>query len=122
MDYRNLMSWAVRPQVVRSVVSAFSVIITVSSCAPVSPPDPQAKLIAKGKEVFFNETFNGNGRTCGTCHPLQNSLTLDPAFIVDVYGDDVEAMRQRFEDALAQAREAEAAGWEIAEDGLEIML
>ena len=33
---------------------------------------------------------------------------LDPAFIVDVYGDDVEAMRQRFEDALAQAREAEA--------------
>ncbi len=33
---------------------------------------------------------------------------LDPAFIVDVYGDDVEAMRHRFEDALAQAREAEA--------------
>ena len=33
---------------------------------------------------------------------------LDPAFIVDVYGDDVEAMRQRFEDALAQAREVEA--------------
>jgi AcrR family transcriptional regulator len=33
---------------------------------------------------------------------------LDPAFIVDVYGDDVEAMRDRFEDALIQAREAEA--------------
>jgi TetR/AcrR family transcriptional repressor of bet genes len=33
---------------------------------------------------------------------------LDPAFIVDVYGDDVEAMRHRFEDALVQAREAEA--------------
>jgi TetR/AcrR family transcriptional repressor of bet genes len=32
---------------------------------------------------------------------------LDPAFIVDVYGEDVEAMRHRFEDALAQAREAE---------------
>jgi len=33
---------------------------------------------------------------------------LDPAFIVDVYGDDVEAMRHRFEDALTQSREAEA--------------
>ena len=33
---------------------------------------------------------------------------LDPAFIVDVYGDDIEAMRDRFEDALIQAREAEA--------------
>jgi len=33
---------------------------------------------------------------------------LDPAFIVDVYGEDVEAMRNRFEDALVQAREAEA--------------
>jgi TetR/AcrR family transcriptional repressor of bet genes len=32
---------------------------------------------------------------------------LDPAFVVDVYGDDVETMRHRFEDALAQAREAE---------------
>jgi TetR/AcrR family transcriptional repressor of bet genes len=32
---------------------------------------------------------------------------LDPAFVVDVYGEDVEAMRHRFEEALAQAREAE---------------
>jgi hypothetical protein len=32
---------------------------------------------------------------------------LDPAFLVDVYGDDVETMRGRFEEALAQAREAE---------------
>src|SRR3990172_855529 len=88
MDYRNLTSWVVRPQVVRSVVSAFSVIITVSSCAPVSPPDPQATLIAKGKTIFFNETFNGNGRTCGTCHPLQNNFTLDPAFIATLPNTD----------------------------------
>ncbi|KRT70454.1 MAG: hypothetical protein XU15_C0004G0030 [candidate division NC10 bacterium CSP1-5] len=88
MDYRNLTSWVVRPRVVCSVVSAFSVIITVSSCAPVSPPDPQATLIAKGKEIFFNERFNGNGRTCGTCHPLQNNFTLDPAFIATLPAND----------------------------------
>jgi hypothetical protein len=44
-------------------------------------PDPQAQLIEKGKRIFFNETFNGNGRTCGTCHPAENNVTIDPAFI-----------------------------------------
>jgi mono/diheme cytochrome c family protein len=45
------------------------------------PTNSQSGLIAKGKEIFFNETFNGNGRTCGTCHPAENNFTLDPAFI-----------------------------------------
>jgi mono/diheme cytochrome c family protein len=45
------------------------------------PPDPQAALIAKGREIFFNETFNGNGRTCGTCHREESNFTIDPAFI-----------------------------------------
>jgi hypothetical protein len=88
MDYRNLMSWTTGRQVHRSVISALSVIVTVSSCAPVHPPDPQASLIAKGKEIFFNERFNGNGRTCGTCHPLQNNFTLDPAFIATLPATD----------------------------------
>ena len=38
-------------------------------------------LIAKGRDIFFNETFDGNGRTCGSCHPEQNNFTLDPRFI-----------------------------------------
>ena len=41
----------------------------LTSCEPVPPPDPAQELIAKGRELFFNETFDGNGRTCGTCHP-----------------------------------------------------
>jgi len=45
------------------------------------PPDPQAALIAKGREIFFNETFNGNGRTCGTCHRQERNFTIDAAFI-----------------------------------------
>src|SRR5262249_52325798 len=27
------------------------------------------------------ETFQGNGRTCGTCHPAENNFTIDPEFI-----------------------------------------
>jgi hypothetical protein len=46
-----------------------------------APPSPPIDLVSKGKEIFFNQTFNGNGRTCGTCHPAQNNFTLDPAFI-----------------------------------------
>jgi hypothetical protein len=51
----------------------------LSACkAPSSTP---IGLVSKGKEIFFNQTFNGNGRTCGTCHPAQNNFTIDPAFI-----------------------------------------
>jgi mono/diheme cytochrome c family protein len=50
------------------------------SCAP-APPDPKQALIERGRELFFNETFNGNGRTCGTCHREENNFTIDPAFI-----------------------------------------
>jgi cytochrome c peroxidase len=40
-----------------------------------------AALVARGEAIFFNETFAGNGRTCGTCHPAENNFTIDPAFI-----------------------------------------
>jgi hypothetical protein len=66
------------------IVAAVSVVLlNLSSChpSPTPPPDPQAELIARGRQLFFNETFNGNGRTCGTCHPAENNFTLDPAFI-----------------------------------------
>jgi hypothetical protein len=38
-------------------------------------------LIEFGRKLFFEETFDGNGRTCGTCHPATNNFTIDPAFI-----------------------------------------
>jgi cytochrome c peroxidase len=39
------------------------------------------KLISKGAKLFFEETFRGNGRTCGTCHPRDNNFTIDVPFI-----------------------------------------
>lgn len=64
-------------------------VVGLSSCrtAP-PPPDPQAQLIAKGRDLFFNETFAGNGRTCGTCHPAENNFTIDPAFIATLPKDN----------------------------------
>ena len=33
-------------------------------------------------------TFDGNGRTCATCHPPSNNFTIDPAFIASLPSDD----------------------------------
>jgi hypothetical protein len=40
-----------------------------------------SQQICAGADIFFRETFNGNGRTCGTCHPMANNTTLDATFI-----------------------------------------
>lgn len=40
-----------------------------------------SQSICAGADIFFRETFNGNGRTCGTCHPVANNTTLDVPFI-----------------------------------------
>ena len=34
-----------------------------------------------GADIFFKDNFNGNGRTCGTCHRIERNFTIDPTFI-----------------------------------------
>lgn len=65
-------------------------LLTLSACRSLAPPPPDSPeaLIARGEEVFFNERFNGNGRTCGTCHRQENNFTIDPAFIATLPDDD----------------------------------
>lgn len=45
-------------------------------------------LVRRGAHLFFNETFAGNGRTCGTCHRLDDNLQLSPAFVATLPPDD----------------------------------
>jgi hypothetical protein len=45
-------------------------------------------LVGRGAFLFFNETFGGNGRTCGTCHRAERNLTIDPAFIATLPASD----------------------------------
>jgi hypothetical protein len=83
-----------------------AVLQTLLGCAkpPTPPTDPKEAQIARGRELFFKETFNGNGRTCGTCHPAENNFTIDPAFIATLPPDNplfvaefVPALKQNFE-------------------------
>jgi hypothetical protein len=59
------------------------------------------KLISQGATLFFLETFAGNGRTCGTCHPASNNLTIDPDFIATLPANDPLFVAE-FNPALAQ--------------------
>ena len=59
------------------------------------------QLISRGAALFFEETFAGNGRTCGTCHPASNNFTIDPPFIATLPPDDPLFVAE-FNPALAQ--------------------
>ena len=51
-------------------------------------PAPEDTPVARGRQLFFNETFNGNGRTCGTCHREERNFTIDAAFIATLPPND----------------------------------
>src|SRR3954447_76154 len=44
--------------------------------------------VEQGRRLFFTETFQGNGRTCGACHPADNNYTIDPAYIARLPATD----------------------------------
>lgn len=85
--------------------------INPTASAQIGPnPNPSTPLhfsIKRGRESFFNETFNGNGRTCGTCHREDGNLTIDPEFIEDLPPNDplfvaefVPALANNFENPV----------------------
>src|SRR5512134_2084611 len=74
------------------------------ACQAPRPGTPEEILIARGRQLFFNETFAGNGRTCGTCHREERNFTIDSTFIAGLPQDDPlfvaeqqPALKQNFE-------------------------
>lgn len=59
--------------------------VTGTLSTTVETSDP---LVQRGAQLFFNETFGGNGRTCGTCHRVDDNLGLDAAFIAKLPASD----------------------------------
>jgi len=58
-------------------------------------------LVARGRQVFNNEKFNGNSRSCATCHPEGNNFTVDPTFIATLAPNNPLFVAE-FTPALAQ--------------------
>lgn len=44
--------------------------------------------VCVGANIFFRETFDGNGRTCETCHRVERNFTIDPEFIATLPSND----------------------------------
>jgi hypothetical protein len=44
--------------------------------------------VCVGADLFLRETFNGNGRSCGTCHPVERNFTIDPDFLLGLEDND----------------------------------
>jgi hypothetical protein len=47
-----------------------------------------SRLVADGAELFFRGTFGGNGRSCGTCHPVNNDQEVGPESIAQLPASD----------------------------------
>jgi mono/diheme cytochrome c family protein len=75
-------------QLGRTLGWAAAAAVLAAACRPAPPPPPEEDPVALGREIFFNETFDGNGRTCGTCHRAEENFTLSPAFIATLPPDD----------------------------------
>lgn len=76
----------------RHVVSGYLFVsmgaaLLLVACNTVPPPNPPS-LVEQGERIFLNETFDGNGRTCGTCHRPTDNFGLSPAFIATLPDDD----------------------------------
>jgi len=73
-----------------SATGLFAALVPAPAYAKKSSPEVDIlhSLVARGAYLFFNETFEGNGRTCGTCHRATNNITIDPAFIAKLPPDD----------------------------------
>jgi len=51
-------------------------------------PNLDSALLNEGRDLFFKETFNGNGRSCGTCHREDDNMALGLKTIAGLPADD----------------------------------
>jgi hypothetical protein len=68
---------------------------------PIPNPNPMQQVINAGRIDFFTQTFEGNGRTCGTCHREDQNFTINAQFISTLPANDPLFVAE-FMPALAQ--------------------
>ena len=59
--------------------AGFALLVVLAAAMP--RPVLAQSLVELGRQLFNEETFDGNGRTCATCHPATNNFTIDPKLI-----------------------------------------
>src|SRR5262245_479633 len=89
----------------RRALVAIVAVWSAAGCAGNPDPADDEDLVDRGRRLFFSETFNGNGRTCATCHRAEDNFGLSPAFIATLPPTDVLFVAE-INPALAKGFEA----------------
>jgi len=87
-DWRGTMSRYINGRTVlglRMIIPGFVLLLTVCQSLSAGHTDNLAEI---GRRIFFQESFDGNGRTCGTCHRAERNFSIDPVFIATLPDDD----------------------------------
>ncbi len=71
-----------------AVAAAIAVATALGGCESAPTAPAEADLVERGRRLFFEETFDGNGRTCGTCHPAEGGFSIDARGIAALPPDD----------------------------------
>ena len=85
---QRLMASDFAPGVTRPKGIDFGISVANAANVLVDPDVLFSTLVAAGAELFINETFQGNGRTCATCHPLGANTQLSVTDIESFPDDD----------------------------------
>lgn len=67
---------------------ALAAVTLQSGGVPTGFPAVFGDLATEGEDLFFNETFEGNGRTCGSCHFAVNNFTIDAELLATLPPSD----------------------------------
>ena len=90
----------------KTILAIVVLVMCLYSLLPGLPANTGPDLVAKGEDIFFNETFGGNGRTCVTCHRPEDNWRITPAFIATLPDDDplfVHEFRPEFRENFEKA-------------------
>lgn len=68
-------AWS-RPQVLVALLA-----LAAASCVRADGRTSERTLVEQGRALFTEETFDGNGRVCSTCHEPEQFGTITPAFV-----------------------------------------
>jgi cytochrome c peroxidase len=101
----GVLSDSAEPAAQKGLIERLTDLLSPSAHAQMGPiPNPSTalqQLITQGRNSFLNDTFNGNGRTCATCHREENNFTIDPEFIATLPPNDPLFVAE-FNPALSQ--------------------
>lgn len=78
----------INPRLITTLLVSSCFVFTTAGAQSITAEE--AALIDEGFRVFTEETFEGNGRTCGTCHVPETQYTIGPEDIRTMSGEALD--------------------------------